>query len=95
MRKIVTWVVVADSGRAHILANDGPGRGLRPVPGETWDGTVPAGRELMADRPGRSLDSAGTGRHAMEPTSDPRKLEKEAFLAEVAAHLGTARQAGR
>lgn len=95
MRKIVTWVAVADSGRAHILENDGPGRGLSPVADAAWEASVPAGRDIMADRPGRSFDSKGAGRHAMEPASDPRNLEKEAFLSGVADHLGEAARKGR
>ena len=31
MKKKVTWIIVADGSRARVLANDGPGKGLRPA----------------------------------------------------------------
>jgi protein required for attachment to host cells len=31
MKKRVTWIIVADGSRARVLANDGPGKGLRPA----------------------------------------------------------------
>ncbi|MGI9499593.1 MAG: host attachment protein [Geminicoccaceae bacterium] len=45
------------------------------------------GRELAADRPGRSFDRGGEGRHSMEPRTDPRDVEQERFAREVSAAL--------
>ncbi len=32
-RKHTTWILIANGARAHIIANQGPGKGLKPVPG--------------------------------------------------------------
>lgn len=96
MGKIVSWIVVADGGHARIFSNDGPGKGLRPVAGEERDADLhSAGRDIVTDRPGRTFDSVGGGRHDKEPPADPRQLEKEAFLAKLAGHLGGCAEAGR
>jgi hypothetical protein len=36
MTSTVTWVPVAEGRRTTIFANDGPGRGLAPVPGASF-----------------------------------------------------------
>jgi protein required for attachment to host cells len=49
----------------------------------------------MADRPGRTFDSAGHGRHAMEPPTDPKRVEQHAFFTEVAERLEAAARGGK
>lgn len=87
MRKINTWVLVADAARARIVLNEGPGRGLNTALVREFEGPNAPAREIMADRPGRTFDSAGTGRHAKERPTDPKLVEQRAFLAEIAAYL--------
>lgn len=43
--------------------------------------------DLKTDRPGRTFDSAGAHRHAMEPHSDPQREAKRSFATELAAGL--------
>ena len=50
---------------------------------EEMNADVPAGRDIMADRPGRSFSSVSEGRSAMEPKSDPRELVERAFVSSV------------
>lgn len=96
MEKIVSWIVVADGGNAKIFVSEGPGKGLRPLPEEARDAELhSAGRDILTERPGRSFDSVGGGRHAMEPPSDARRAEKVAFLSTLAAHLGDCALSGR
>lgn len=96
MGKIISWIVVADGGRAKIFVNEGPGKGLHLLPGEEYDAALPAaGRDILTDRPGRSFDSVGGGRHAMEPPSDARRAEKVAFLSTLATYLGDCALSGR
>ena len=90
MKRIVTWVVIADGQRARILANEGPGKGLQLVPGGELEGDDRQGRDIQADRPGRTFDSAGQGRHAKEPHTDPRQVVEEAFLRRVLDHVAAA-----
>ncbi|MGH6943019.1 MAG: host attachment protein, partial [Geminicoccaceae bacterium] len=51
--------------------------------------------EIASDRPGRSFDSAGQGRHAMEPPTDPQRYAKYAFARELAHRLEEAVHAHR
>ncbi len=78
MKPITTWILLADGTQARIACNDGPGRGIKPVFEETLHG-----RNL----PGRTFDSHGQGRHAMEPPTDPRENEKQHFIRGLAALL--------
>ncbi len=87
MKGTVTWVVVADGARARLFANNGPGKGLTAVPNGTFSGPNAAARDIGSDRPGRTFDSAGDGRHAKEPRSDPQRTEKRDFVHTVAQHL--------
>jgi protein required for attachment to host cells len=48
-------------------------------------------RDLSADRPGRSFDSHGQGRHAMEPETDAKRHEAEVFAKQVADRIERAR----
>jgi protein required for attachment to host cells len=89
----VTWLVIADGGRARLIArrSEEPRystlRELMSIAEQ-----VPS-RELAADRPGRSHESATTARHALEPRSDPHERAKEAFAQEVAKALSEANAA--
>ncbi len=94
VRKVVTWVVIADGARARIYRNDGPGRGLDAVPDRSMTGDRRRERDIMADKPGRSFDSHGQGRHSMEPTTDPRDVLERQFLGELADMLQSAANAG-
>ncbi len=94
MKKTVTWIVVADHQRARIYENDGPGKGLQHVGGHDLETHLPPDREIMADKPGRSHESATTGRHAMEPRTDAHRLEGRRFVETVVASLDEAAKRG-
>ena len=51
-------------------------------------------RQIMADKPGRSFESVGSRRSAMEYASDPVRDAERAFAAEVVARLERHREAG-
>lgn len=87
MKPVRTWVLVADGSRARVLENLGPGKGLHQLPGWHQETDLPPSHELGTDRPGRSFDSHGTGRHAMESPSDPHRELKRDFAKEIAARL--------
>lgn len=90
MKKTKTWVVVADGSRARLFLNEGPDKGLCPLPDGDIASEHPPTREMSEDRPGRTFDSAGGGRHAMEPPSDPHRHAKRAFAQQLAARLNQA-----
>jgi protein required for attachment to host cells len=82
-----TWVVVADSSRARILLADGPLGPLTEL--EQLDHPASRSREqdLTSDLPGRAFDSAGAGRHAMEPHEHPKHHEAEVFARQLGERL--------
>jgi protein required for attachment to host cells len=94
MTPIRTWVLVTDAARARIFENTGKGTGLTIVQDMTLDADLAPSRELGTDRPGRSFDSVGSGRHAMESPSDLHREQKRQFARRVAEAIDV-RQARR
>jgi len=89
------WVVVADQSKARIFTVADRRSALVDV-GELKH---PEGRDreqtLTSDRPGRSFDSKGQGRHAMGSTVEPGKQETIRFAKQVSDHVRTAHDKGR
>lgn len=94
MKRIKTWILVADGARARILLNDGPGRGVKPGPDKEFEGLNAPSREIVSDKPGRTFDSGGQGRHSKEPRTDPHEHEQRAFHHRLAAYLDGAAKRG-
>ena len=88
MRHPTTWIVVADASRArfHRVADDYRGIAAREAKLESARARARAD-QLVTDRSGRSFDSAGEGRHAMEPEVTPQAREKERFRERVAGAM--------
>jgi protein required for attachment to host cells len=93
MKAVRTWILIADSERARVLQNNGPGHGLAAIDDMSFSTPHLEARDIMADRPGRSFDSTGHTRHAMEYSSDPKRLHEITFMKSVADAL--AANAGR
>lgn len=93
MKPTVTWVLVADGRRATIFANEGPGKGLAPVPGANFEIELHPSREIVSDRPGHGQESATSARYAIEPV-DYHRLEKAQFARELARQLDAAVEGG-
>jgi protein required for attachment to host cells len=89
-----TWLVIADGGRAKVMEADGR-RGFRPVDDMTLAIDLPKSRDILADRPGRTFDSVGAGRHAKENPTDPHRQLKREFAGTVVGHLRKAMLAKR
>ena len=89
------WVVVADQSKARIFTV-ADSRGELIDVGELKH---PVARHLeqalTSDRPGRSFDSKGKGRHAMGSTVEPARQESIRFAKQVADHLQAAHNKGR
>lgn len=95
MKPTITWILLAGGAHAQVVQNEGPGKGVSAVKGATWEQHLDKSQEIMADRPGRSFDRMGDQRHSMEPTSDPKRLQENAFLGEVCGYLDEAGREGR
>ena len=90
MKRQTTWILIADASLAHVMASTGKESDLAKVEDFQLDGTTLPGRDLAADRPGRSFDRAGEGRHGMEPRTNPREVEQERFAREIVGALDKA-----
>jgi protein required for attachment to host cells len=89
-----TWVVSANDRRARILRSDSRTGPLT----EIADLVHPIARmkesEFVTDRPGRSFDSLGKGRHAMSSQVDAKRQEEIRFAKEVIDRLEQGRTSG-
>jgi protein required for attachment to host cells len=83
MKQTRTWILIADGGCARVLTRSGPEHHLSVVPGLSFEADLPANREIGTDRPGRSHESHGTARHAIEPHVDQHAQLKRKFVAGV------------
>ena len=76
MTKNSIWLLVADAGRARVFEIDAQARALVRTPVWEMETEIAPSRDIGSDRPGRAFDSAGQGRHAEEPRTDPHRYEK-------------------
>jgi protein required for attachment to host cells len=88
------WIAMTDGGNARIVTPRDEKPGYDIVTELSSADAHHSSHDLAADRPGRTQESAYTGRHAIEPRSDPHQQEKTAFIRLVAAHLNAKAAAG-
>jgi protein required for attachment to host cells len=91
----VTWVVVADAGRADIYSRQKRFSPLESVQCLTDAEARSREHDFASDAPGRSFDSHGQGRHAMEPGQSAKDHLREIFVRQVTDTLESARIANR
>ncbi len=85
------WVLVADKARARLFEAFGDKQGLMELEAWTNPDARAKGRDLQSDRPTRSFDRFGPGRHATGPEVEPKEKSVERF----AHDLGEALERGR
>jgi len=88
-----TWIAVLDAAQARffVLRKTDDGQIFEKAASALNADLPRRARDEGSDKPGRSFSSAGGGvRHAIEPRSNPRKLEKHNFACQVAAALDVA-----
>jgi protein required for attachment to host cells len=83
MPKPIIWVLVADAARARLFQVEQPQQTLRAALARELIGSNLPSREIASDRPGRTFDGAGEGRHAKEPPTDPARHAQQEFAREV------------
>jgi protein required for attachment to host cells len=94
MPKPNVWVLVADAARARLFHVEQPATTLAPAIGRELIGTNLPSRELASDRPGRTFDGGGEGRHAKQPPTDPARHAKGQFARDLAGLLDDERKQG-
>lgn len=90
-----TWVLVADSSRARIFKADGPSAALREIETLAHPESRLHEQKLTSDLPGKSFDSHGQGRHAMEAKMSPKQQERLNFVNQICNRLDSAVGQGR
>jgi len=83
----VTWILVSDASRARVYENEGGGGEFKDVLGRDFIHDNRPSRGIASDKPGRSFDSSGQGRHSMEQANDPHSFERFVFARELAQML--------
>ncbi len=94
MKPIHTWIVIADGASARVFETHGSAERLAVVENMTMTGDHRANHEILADRAGRTNESVGSTRHAIEPATDPHRDLKRTFAQHVVDTLD-ARLAGK
>lgn len=89
MKPTRTWVLIADGAHGRVLEQVGRGHALSEVPGMKRVAELPRSHDLGDDRPGRTEQSVGTARSAMEPRSDPHRELKRQMARELAELMAT------
>ncbi len=89
------WIVVANRVTARIFETASPLGAIDEI--ETLfhpEGRVPQ-QSLVSDKPGRTYDRMGAGRHASDSDTSPHDHEAAVFAAQIALSLASAREANR
>ncbi|MDA7947502.1 MAG: host attachment protein [Hyphomicrobiaceae bacterium] len=94
MKPTKTCILVADGAHVRVYLNNGPNLGIAEIEKYARDLDLKASREIDADRPGRTFDSGGEGRHAMEPPNDAKRHAKQEFHRHIAGDIEAALKAG-
>lgn len=88
------WVLVADKSKARIFTVADPRGALQDEAVLEHPEARDREQTLASDRPGRSFDSKGQGRHAMGSPVEPDRQETIRFAKQVADHVEHAHNAG-
>jgi protein required for attachment to host cells len=88
------WVVVGDGRRALFLCNHGDADLLDLRVVETRVDENPPTREQGTDAPGRAFASFGKGGRSSVEATDWHEVEKEHFVASIAARINDAVESG-
>ena len=91
----ISWVLAADSSHAQILQADNRATPLVLVEEMEHPEARMKNTDLYSDSAGRSFDSGGQGRHAMEPEVDAKSTEAQRFARTLCAKLRQAAAEGR
>lgn len=90
---MTTYVLVADGSRARLFVRE-PDRSLTEADVQISPEHRLKEGDLTSDKPGRSFDSRGGGRHAMEQPTSKKERAAIAFAKRIATELDTRRRDG-
>ncbi len=87
MRKVKTWILVADGAVAQVYETEAGANDLVAVPGGEFAAANLPSREIDADRPGQGFDRAGYGQRRKQPRTDSHRHAKAQFAHHLAEFL--------
>jgi protein required for attachment to host cells len=87
MAKSNLKILIADGSTARLIEQDPACRTFLALDEQVLEQGAPPSRDIASDRPGRTFDCAGQGRHAKEPPTDPHRHAKHGFVRSVADWL--------
>jgi protein required for attachment to host cells len=88
-RALTLWIAIVDGEHARFVQPDGD-HVLRTVQAVDSAAAHQRSRDIGADRPGRSYESATSAHHSVGERHDPHVMAKEKFARFVAEQLNTA-----
>jgi protein required for attachment to host cells len=88
-------VLIADAARARAFETRGKRSGLTLVDDMILNAELAPSRALGTDRPGRTFESVGRARHAMENPTDLLREQKRQFARRVARAIAERHAANR
>jgi protein required for attachment to host cells len=95
MRQETAWVLVADGQRARVLERLSLSEQWQELEAEAQEVFDPPSHALGTERPGRTHESVGGARHAIEPRQDAHEARKVAFARDLAERIEAAAEAKR
>ena len=81
------YIIIADSTQARILHASGKTDPLSEHEVLTHPEGRTHTRDLTSDLPGHGSNHIGSGRHKMDPSSDPKYNEQSAFARQISNYL--------
>lgn len=86
-----TWILTANRSSASLFESDWPGKSMRRLQDISHPQGQMQNREINTDKPGRSFDSVGQGRHSMSPKQEPTEHIAQQFALNLAELLNKGR----
>lgn len=90
MKHRKTWYVIADGGRARFVERQEEKSAFDTVREFVSSDLHHSSHQLGTERPGRTHESAGVARHAIQPRTDPHAAEKHTFATQIGNELNQA-----
>jgi protein required for attachment to host cells len=87
MKPKVTLIAVADGSQARFYLHERPGEAIRLAPFPAMAIVNPRTHEQGTDRPGRTFNSMGARRSAMENPADWHQQAEDRFARDVAQRI--------
>lgn len=85
------WILVAESSQAKVFFSEGKGKPIQLIKEFSHPRSRIRELQIASDKPGRTFDSYGTGRHAKAQEVAPHQAEIKEFAHEISEYLKTER----